>query len=341
MAKSKADARPGPGKWPAADLARLLRTYAPAASDDVILGPAIGEDAAVVRIGSEPLVVACDPITFTSDSIGYGSVIVNANDVAATGARPRFFLATVLLPVGVSRGEVEAIFAGLAEACREVGALLVGGHTERTAGIDRPLVVGTMIGDLEGREPVLSGGARPGDRVVVTKGAAIEATALIARRMGDRLRPVVGDAAVERARRYLSDPGISVVRDARIARDSGASAMHDVTEGGVVTGLWEMARASGLGLEVDARAIPVSEETALLCGAVGIDPLEAIGSGALLAAGPPDDAERIAAALSEAGLRASIVGEFLEEGGACTIRRNGHTRELVPPDADPIARLFD
>ena len=329
-----------PGKWPAADLARLLRRYASGRAKNVLVGPAIGEDAAIVRVGSERLVVASDPITFTSASIGSWSVIVNANDVAATGADPRFFVATALLPVGTKRREVEDLVAGLAKACRTVGAVLVGGHTETTAVVDRPVVVGTMIGLLGRRRALPSGAARPGDVAVLTKGAAIEATAILAREKKNVLRGRVAAAILRRAAAFLSDPGISVVADARIARRAGARAMHDVTEGGVVTGLWEMAEASGLGIEVEGDAVPVAEETRLVCRAVGIDPLEAIGSGALLAAAPPVAARRIVRALAAAGIRAAIVGRFLGKGAARRIRRRGRLRRLVPPARDPIGHLL-
>ena len=338
---SKSPRPSGPGKWPAEDLERLLRAYASASSPHVKVGPAIGVDAAVVRVGETDLVVATDPITFATDAIGWYAVTVNANDVAACGAVPRFFVAAALLPVDAGPETAEAIFAGLAEACRAMGVLLVGGHTERTAGLERPIVCGTMLGDLQGREPVTSAGARPGDVAILTKGAAIEATALIARERGDRLAGAVDAEVLERARNFLFDPGINVVDDARLARDAGAHALHDVTEGGVVTGLWEMARASGLGIEVDADAIRVRDETRALCDAVGIDPLEAIGSGALVAAAAPDDVEEMVAALAAAGIDAAVVGRFTGRGGECRITRGGRTAPLVPPAVDAIATLYE
>jgi len=329
-----------PGKWPADDLARLLSAHAAPVSGDVLLGPRIGEDAAVVRLGNERLVLATDPITFAADAIGLYAVTVNANDVAVCGARPRFFLATVLLPVDAGPETAERIFAGIADACRSLDCLWVGGHTERTADLARPVIVGTMVGDLEGREPVSSGAARPGNLVLMTKGAGIEATALIAREKAKEIAGKVGKAILARARAYLADPGISVVRDARIARDAGARALHDVTEGGVVTGLWEMAEASGLGLRADGNAIFVREETRAVCEAVGIDPLEAIGSGALLAAAEPKKAQQILAALESEGIRAAVVGKFLERGAPRRITRGGRTKPLAPPAVDAIARLY-
>ena len=329
-----------PGKWPADDLARLLGAHAAPVSGDVLLGPRIGEDAAVVRLGGERLVLATDPITFAADRIGLYAVTVNANDVAVCGARPRFFLTTVLLPVDTEPETAERIFAGIADACHSLGCLWVGGHTERTADLARPVIVGTMVGDLEGREPVSSGGARSGDLVLMTKGAGIEATALIAREKGEKITGKVGKAVLARARAYLADPGISVVRDAQIARDAGARALHDVTEGGVVTGLWEMAEASGLGLRADGDTIFVCEETRAVCEAVGIDPLEAIGSGALLAAAEPKKAQQILAALESEGIRAAVVGKFLERGAPRRITRGGRTKPLVPPAVDAIARLY-
>jgi hydrogenase maturation factor len=331
----------GPGKWPAGDLAHLLAAYAAPGSEDVPVGPGIGVDAAVVRLGGTDVVVASDPVTFAADRIGAYAVTVNANDVAVCGARPRFFTATLLLPVDAEADLAEAIFGDLAEACRRLDVLLVGGHTECTAGLDRPILAGTMLGDLEGRPPLTSAGARPGDAVVLTGGAAIEATALIAREKGEALAASVGEDVLERARNFLYDPGISVVEAARVARDAGARALHDVTEGGVVTGLWEMAEASGLGMDVDAGAIPVRDETRAVCEAVGIDPLEAIGSGALVAAVSDGEVEVMVGALASAGVEAARVGTFAPEGGERRIRRRDRTEPLVPPDRDAIAALYE
>jgi len=330
----------GPGKWPASDLARLLAAYAAGPSKEVLVGPGVGVDAAVVRSGGGDLVVAADPVTFATDRIGAYAVTVNANDVAVCGARPRFFVATLLLPVDADADAVEAVFADLAEACRNLDVLLVGGHTERTAGLDRPILAGTMLGDLEGREPVSSAGARPGDAAILTGGAAIEATGLIPREKGDRLAGAVAEDVVERARNFLVDPGISIVEAARVAREAGAHALHDVTEGGVVTGLWEMAEASGLGLAVDADAIPVRPETRAVCDAVGIDPLEAIGSGALVTAVAEAAAGDVLDALASAEIPAARVGTFGPEGGGRTLMRGGATKPLVPPDRDAIAALY-
>jgi hydrogenase maturation factor len=331
----------GPGKWPAGDLARLLAAYAAPGSEDVPVGPGIGVDAAVVRLGGTDLVVASDPVTFAADRIGAYAVTVNANDVAVCGARPRFFSATLLLPVDAAEDLVESIFADLAAACRRLDVRLVGGHTECTAGLDRPILAGTMLGDLEGRPPLTSAGARPGDAAVLTGGAAIEATALIAREKGEALAASVGAEVLERARNFLSDPGISVVEAAGAARTAGARALHDVTEGGVLTGLWEMAEASGLGLEVDAGAIPVRDETRAVCEAVGIDPLEAIGSGALVAAVPEGDVEAMIGALTAAGVEVARVGTFGPEGGERRMMRNGRREPLVPPARDAIAALYE
>jgi hydrogenase maturation factor len=332
--------RAGPGKWPTKDLARLLARYAAAAGPDVPVGPDIGVDAAVVRVGGGQVVVATDPVTFATDNIGWYAVTVNANDMAALGARPRMFVAAVLVPPQSRPTVVESIFADIADACRTLGVLLVGGHTERTAGLPRPIVCGTMLGDLEGRRPLSAGGARAGDCVILTKGAAIEATALVARERGKALRPRLGARLLARARRFLVDPGISIVPEALIARDHGARALHDVTEGGVATGLWELAEASGLGLDVEADAIPILPETRGVCDAAGIDPLEAIGSGALLVAAPPRAATGLLAALAEAGIGAAVVGRLTRRGGRRRIRSGGRWRRLVPPAVDAVARLF-
>jgi hydrogenase expression/formation protein HypE len=255
------------GKLPADVLARLLATCAPS-DPRVIVGPGIGLDAAVIDLGDRLLVAKTDPITFATDSIGWYAVQVNANDIATTGAAPCWFMATVLLPGSRANEQLaEEIFAQIHTACAAIGVSLVGGHTEITHGLDRPIVVGAMLGEAAHEQLVIPSGARPGDAILLTKGIAVEGTAIMAREKANELREF--DAAfLERCRNFLTEPGLSVVRDAAIATSAGrVHAMHDPTEGGLATGLYELAQASGLGLMIEADAVPVYLETQALCRA--------------------------------------------------------------------------
>lgn len=333
------------GKLPADHLARLLARFS-LGDPRVILGPKVGEDAAVLDMGDRYLVAKSDPITFASDAIGWYAVHVNANDVACAGATPRWFLATVLLPQERADGTmVDDIFAQITQACEEVGATLVGGHTEITFGLDRPIVVGAMLGEVAPERLVTTGGARRGDAVLLTSRVAVEATAIIAREKRDELSASHGLSAgeLDRCANFLYDPGISVVRAAKVATDSASiHAMHDPTEGGLATGLWELATAAGVGLEIDAEAIPVYSETRVLCDVYGLDPWGVIGSGSLLLTLDGTDAGRVCDALVEAGIEAAVIGQVVSPERGVTLRREGQRAIPLPTfDRDEIARLFD
>jgi hydrogenase maturation factor len=329
------------GKLPADALEAILSRL-PAADARVVVGPRLGEDAAVIEMGDRYLVVAADPITFAYDRAGWYSVHVNANDVAVLGAQPRWFLAVLLLPEGTATTAMaEAITSDIGETCHLLGVSLCGGHTEVTVGLDRPIVIGQMMGEVEKDRLVRKDSLATGDRVLLTRGAAIEGTALLARERRKWLERRLGSPLVSRAQHLLFDPGISVVEAARTATEAGlVHAMHDPTEGGVATGLWELARSGGRGLCVQADRIPILPETAAVCSALGIDPLRLIASGALLIAAPSGEAPGVARALEERGIPVADVGEILESGEAIQIEVSGRRVPLEPAERDEIARVL-
>src|SRR5881628_758862 len=185
----------------------------------VVVGPKVGEDAAVIDVGDRYLVATSDPITFTTDEAAWYALHVNANDVAVRGARPRWFLATLLLPEGTTTDEsVETLFARLGEACEAVEVSLVGGHTEVTHGLDRALIIGTMLGEVDKDRLVTTGGAQVGDAVVMTKGVPLEGAAIIAREKEAELRALgITPTVIRRARGFLKTPGLSVRPEAELA----------------------------------------------------------------------------------------------------------------------------
>ena len=307
----------------------------------VVLGPRPGEDAALIDFGDRYLVAKSDPITFATDLIGWYVVQVNANDLAVMGATPRWLMAMVLLPEGTGRDMVESIFDQLSEACREHDITLVGGHTEVTYDLSRPIVAGAMLGEVAKDRVVLTSGARAGDSVVLTKGIAVEGTAILAREADQALRDAgVGEEVIERAGGLLFEPGISVRREAEIACETGARSMHDPTEGGLATGLLEMAAASGLGLHVDAASIPVLPECRQVCDALGLDPMGLIASGTLLAAVPPGRAAGLIDALAGAGIEAWEIGRFTEPPAGLKLETASVVEELPRFDRDELARYF-
>lgn len=329
------------GKLPLALLSRLFGLVV-TTDPRVIVGPAIGQDAAVLDFGDRYLVAKTDPITFATDAIGWYAVQVNANDIACMGATPRWFLATLLLPEGRTEATLaETIFTQINQACHALGVSLVGGHSEVTYGLDRPIVVGTMLGEVAPDRLVTAAGAQPGDVLILTKGIAVEATAIIARERGEALASRFPPEFLEHCRNFLYQPGISVVRDAQIALGAGRiHAMHDPTEGGLATGLHELALASSVGLEIDAEQVPVLPETAALCAEFGLDPAGLIASGALLIAAPAGDAPAILSALHQAGIAAQIIGRVLPAEAGLWLREGSERRPLPTFERDEIARLF-
>jgi hydrogenase expression/formation protein HypE len=327
------------GKLPPDVLASLLARF-PNRDSRVLIGPRPGEDAAVIDLGAQCLVAKTDPITFASDEIGWYAVNVNANDIATMGATPQWFMTTLLLPEGrMTRPMIEGLFEQIRSACEALDVTMVGGHTEVTYGIERPIVVGMMLGTVARDKMITTGGAQIGDALIVTKGVPIEATALIARDRAEALRGKFSDEFLSRCAGFLHQPGISVVRDAAIALGAGrVHAMHDPTEGGLITGLWEMAEAANHRLRIDPSGA-LLEEGRALCEAVGIDPLGAIASGALLIAAHPDDGPAMIAALEAGGIHAFHIGQVEDGPILVTDRRSGQT--LPRPLRDEIARLFE
>ena len=324
-------------------LQKLLESCAPSVSSGVVLGPRYGEDAAVVKTSGKYLVAKTDPITFTADRIGWYAVNINANDLAILGARPRWFLATFLFPEGrTTDAVVENIFAETLKACRSLGITLCGGHTEITVGLDRPIVVGQMLGEVEPDKLVRKERQRPGDLVLLTKGAAIEGTTILAREKAGWLRGKIAPKSLKQAQQLLLKPGISVVREAQVALANGeVHAMHDPTEGGVLTGLVELARAGRVGMRVWKEKIAVLEETRLLARVLGFDPLGLLASGALLITAESNSAPRIITALRRRRIAAHIIGEVRSPKDGISIVDRGRARPIVLPERDEIARLLE
>jgi hydrogenase expression/formation protein HypE len=308
------------GKLPHALLSSLLAGL-PHEHPQLVVGPTVGEDAAVIDFapGCERLLVAkSDPITFATDQIGYYAVNVCVNDLAVSGARPRFYFPTVLLPAGGSDAALAAsIFAQIGDACRELGIAVAGGHSEITPAVVHPVVAGSLLGDVSRQRMVSSGGCRPGDVVLLAGSAPVEGISLIAREKRALLLQLGWSAErIDEAAAYLYNPGISVLKPALLAADAGlVTAMHDPTEGGVATGLLELALAAGVGIEIHLDAIPVPALGRALCAVFGLDPLGVIASGALLATASPENVGQLLDLWAQAGWPAAVIGRILPQAG--------------------------
>jgi hydrogenase expression/formation protein HypE len=330
------------GKLPPRLLQGLFDRHPPR-DPRVVVGPRVGEDAAIIDLGDRYLVATSDPVTFATDEAAWYALQINANDVAVRGARPRWFLATVLLPEGgTTETGVAELFAQLTEACEELEVTLVGGHTEVTYGLDRPVIAGTMLGEVARDKLVTTGGARVGDAVVLTKGIPIEGAALIAReRERELLERGVAPATIRRARRLLRAPGLSVLPEAEIATElATVHAMHDPTEGGVATALWELAETAGVGLRIDRERIVVRPEGEEICRAFGLDPLGALASGALLLTLAPADAGIVIHALAREAIDCHYIGQVVPRESGVVLVEGTRERALPMFAQDEVTRVF-
>jgi hydrogenase maturation factor len=330
------------GKLPIDHLRSLLADL-PRRDPRLLIGPQIGEDAAVIDAGDRYLVVTTDPITFATDRIGRYAVHVNANDVAVLGARPLWFFVVMLLPEGSATPELaDGIMADVRTACDELGVTVGGGHTEVTPGLDRPILVGQMLGEVAPAQLVRKTRIAVGDQILLTRGVAIEGTAILARERAERLQERVDAELLARATRFLIEPGISVVNAALAAAKVGdvVHAMHDPTEGGLAMGLFEVVTPAGLGLRVVREHISVFPETEAICKALALDPLKLIASGALLIAVAPTGMKTVLDAVQAAGVSVTAIGEVRPVNDGLTIVTDGVADPLTPPDRDEIARAF-
>jgi len=306
----------------------------------LLVGAAVGEDAAAIDVEeTQVLVAASDPITLASDSMARYAVLTNANDVAASGAVPRWLLSTLLFPPGCSASEALSVIDDVREACAACEVALCGGHTEISDAVSRPVIVGTMLGTVTRERLIDKRRMKEGDRLLLTKGVAVEGTALLAREHRSRLLATgVGVDEIEEARAFLDRIGI--LEEARIAGSfDGVTALHDVTEGGLATAVRELGAAGGRRLRLHMERIPVYPQTERFCSVLGLDPLGLIGSGSLLLSCSPADAGPLAEAIAAAGIEVTEIGEVLGRGEGIDASREGVRGEWPLFARDEVSRL--
>ncbi|MFQ5486722.1 MAG: HAD-IA family hydrolase, partial [Desulfobacterales bacterium] len=328
------------GKLPNDLLAEFIKR-SPFDDPSVLIHPGIGEDTAAVNVAKEEvLVLKTDPITFTTDAIGQYAVLINANDIATSGATPRWFLATLLFPCNVTAFEVQQVMHELKTTCQKWGITLCGGHTEITDAVTRPVVTGMLVGTVSKSSLLKKQNIKSGDKVLLTKSLAVEGTAIIAWEMEDRLRGLgFNEKEIDRCRAFRSKIGI--IAEAQIAGHSpGVSAMHDVTEGGLATALEELSHSGGHRIRVDMDKIPIYPETAKICRMLDIKPLGLIGSGSLLICCRKNFSKTLLTAIIKAGIEVACIGEVMEKG--IGIEAVSHRKPAKWPafEVDELARLF-
>jgi hydrogenase maturation factor len=311
----------------------------------VVIGPKIGEDAAVIDLGKGThryWVVTSDPITFTAEEIGYYGVVVNLNDVAAMGAIPKWFLATLLFPEKSDLKVIEKVFRQIHDACRQFNVSFIGGHTEITPGIKKVILSGHMIGEVRKDKLVATSGARSGDLLLLVKGVCIEGTSIMAReREAELLKRGISPFLIQKAKKFIFNPGMDVLRPARIACEvSSVHSMHDPTEGGLINGLIEMAWASEKEIEVDLEKVFIYRESRILCQALGVDPLGTIASGALLLTVSPSDLSPIEKAFRNNSIPFQVIGK-VKKGPVRVLRIDSKGRkELKFLPQDEILKIY-
>lgn len=304
--------------------------------EEVALVPSVGLDGAVIDVGDKSLIVSADPLTGAIERIGWLAVNINANDIATFGVAPSFFLSCILLPENADRKTIETICTQMDKVAKSLGMAITGGHCEVTPRLTNPIVVGCAMGITEKDEYVTAGGAKPMDKLILTKSAGMEGTAILASDREKQLKKTVEASVLEKAKKFFNQ--ISVVKEAMMAiKTGGVNAMHDPTEGGIFGGIHEMADASNLGVKILEEKIRVQPETVRICQFFKIDPLQLISSGALLISARPESTDKIIEGLKRNRIHASVIGEFDENPADRTLkRRNGTVRTLPRPVSDHL-----
>lgn len=338
------------GKIKSKILSQLLNKYCSSKIDErVILGSQIGEDAAVIDMGDKYLVAKTDPVTFLDyipdiyNNIGFWVVNVNVNDVVSCGAIPKWFQTTILLPEkGTTEELIEKIFKEIHDTCKNLGISVVGGHTEITVGLDKPIAIGCLMGEVEKDKLVKTSGAKVGDAVILTKGIVIEGTSIIAtEKERELLERGLNKQFIERCKQYIYDPGISVLKEAILANQNfKIHAMHDPTEGGLACGLFELAYSSGTGVLIDYKSIKILPESEKLCNIYGLNPLGTISSGSLLITLDEKDSTDLIDLLIENEIYAVKIGKIVEKKEGLKIIKDGIKNKLVYSEKDEITKIF-
>ncbi len=323
------------GKVPPEILKRCVYPFSGKKRNDVLVHSGFGEDCSIIDFGDHVAVLSTDPITGADKNSGYLSVYVACNDIAACGAEPIGILVTLLLPMGSDEKALRDLMETINKVANKINIEVLGGHTEITPTVTKPVISATAIGIAAKQNYITSSGAKPGDDVIVTKFLGLEGTFILASDFEGYLKDKLPKSVIQRAISFIDK--ISVIEDGLTAARAGVSAMHDITEGGLLGACFEVAEASGTGIEIMRDNIPILPETAAICELFDIDPLGLISSGSMLITAP--NGEKVISALNERGITANIIGK-MTEGGKCIVF-NGHKMPLIPPDRDELYKAIE
>ncbi len=324
------------GKIPETVLKRSVLKQIGHRREEVLVGPAIGEDCSILTLDEdELLVLSTDPITGTVQDIGTLAVHITANDIASSGAEVIGIMLTILLPDGTEEVELRMAIQDMEEVCKKLNIEIIGGHTEVTKAVYQPIITVTGVGKMKRDHMIKTAGARPGQEIVMTKWAGLEGTAIIAAAKEEELRTRFSQSFLDGAKKMLDF--ISVVPEAMIARAALATSMHDVTEGGIFGALWEIGAASKVGLEVDLKKILLKQETVEICEFYDINPYMLISSGCMLII--TDRANQLVEELRANGIASAVIGR-ITEGNDRIIINEEERRFLEPPKSDELYKVM-
>lgn len=323
------------GKVPNETLQRIILDKIKSVRKDIVLRPKIGEDCSAVNFGDNLCVISTDPITGAINDIGKLSVHISCNDIASCGAEPVGIMLTVLAPKDATENDLENIMKDVCETALSLNVEIIGGHTEITNAVNRFVISSTAVGRCPEGKMVTTSGAAPDDDIIITKTAGIEGTSIIAKDNEKELLKILDKNIVEKAKTFINY--ISVVKEGMIAGAFGATAMHDVTEGGILGAVWELTEASGIGAVINPSQIPVADETKAIAEIYGIDPLKLISSGCMLIT--CKNGEGLIKELEAAGIKATIIGKTTENKSKY-ILKDGEMISIMAPEADELYKAI-
>lgn len=325
------------GKLSTTHLTSLLDRFKGAKRPEVILAGKPGEDCSYVKIGATTLVLSTDPVTAAESDLGTIAFHINMNDIATSGAEGIGLLVTVLLPPGTEFSVVETAMSELHELCLSHDIAILGGHTEVTDSVTRPVLSVTAVGSMPAGQEIFSFGLKAGDALIVSKSLGIEGTLILADLFPDTARQVLTKDELTQIGRLREQ--LSVIPEGRTGRRLQVHSMHDITEGGVLGAVSEVAQGSGLGCILNEAAFPFSSATKKLSQALELDPNRLISSGSMLFA--TDEPARLIAALREGGIASAVIGQVTREKELLLLKQSGEAVPVEPGTRDEIYRVFE
>lgn len=324
------------GKIPETVLKRSVFKQIKHRREEVIVKPGVGEDCSVLDLGpNQMLVLSTDPITGTANEIGTLAVHITANDIASSGAELIGIMLTIILPDGARESDLREMMQEIEQACSELNMEVIGGHTEVSAAVRQPIVTVTGVGKIQKDSLITTAGLKPGQELVMTKWAGLEGTAIIVGEKEEELKTKYTSDFIQGAKDFMKH--ISVVKEARIGKNLGVTAMHDVTEGGIYGALWEIAAASKVGLKIDLKKIPIKQETVEICEFYDLNPYLLISSGCMLMG--TNNGNELVEELAKAGISAAVIGR-VTDGHERIIVNDEEMRYIEPPKSDELYKVL-